>query len=128
MVCSRGESLTHHANQMKLFKTIAAVAVIGASFIAATSAEARCTMFVPNPPVSKAIECSKAVVVKQKNNMIHYRIYSNSTLFADVVLENNKTGSLQLVSNGTFYHGYWERNGNEVTLLFENYRAFSYFV
>ena len=113
---------------MKVLNAIAATAVIAASFIAATPAEARCTMFVPNPPVSKVIECSKAVVVKQKNNMIHYHIYSNSTLFADVVLENNKTGSLQLMSNGTFYHGYWEKNGNEVTLLFENYRAFSFFI
>ena len=113
---------------MKLFNVIAAAAVTGISFVTANPAEARCTMFVPNPPASKVIECSKAVVVKQKSNMIHYHIYSNSTLFADVVLENNKTGSLQLMSNGTFYHGYWEKNGNEVTLLFENYRAFSFFI
>ena len=33
MVCSRGESLTTHTNQMKLFKTIAAAAVVGASLV-----------------------------------------------------------------------------------------------
>ena len=113
---------------MKLFNAIATAALIGTSLITINPVEARCTMFTPNPPVSKSVECSKGVVVKQKSNLIHYRIYSNSTLFADVVLENNKTASLQLISNGTFYHGYWERNGDEVTLLFENYRAFSFFV
>ena len=41
MVCLRGESLTHHTNQMKLFNAIAAAAVIGTSFIAANPAEAR---------------------------------------------------------------------------------------
>ena len=41
MVYSRGESLTHHMNQMKLFNAIAAAAVIGASLISATPAEAR---------------------------------------------------------------------------------------
>ena len=40
MVCSRGESLTLHINQMKLFNAIAAAAVIGASLITATPAEA----------------------------------------------------------------------------------------
>jgi len=28
MVCLRGESLTHHTNQMKLFKTLAATAAV----------------------------------------------------------------------------------------------------
>ena len=41
MVCLRGESLTHHTNQMKLFNAIAAAAVIGTSLITATPAEAR---------------------------------------------------------------------------------------
>ena len=41
IVCSRGESLTVHIDQMKLFNTIAAAAVIGASFIAPNPAEAR---------------------------------------------------------------------------------------
>ena len=41
MVCSRGESLTHHTNQMKFFNAIAAAAVIGTSFIAPNPAEAR---------------------------------------------------------------------------------------
>ena len=41
MVCSRGESLTHRMIQMKLFNAIAAAAVIGSSFMAATPAEAR---------------------------------------------------------------------------------------
>ena len=35
MVCSRGESLTLHISQMKLFNAIAAAAVIGASFVTA---------------------------------------------------------------------------------------------
>ena len=35
-MCSRGESLTHHTGQMKLFNTIAAAAGIGASLIATT--------------------------------------------------------------------------------------------
>ena len=38
MVCLRGESLTTHMNQMKLFNAIAAAAVIGASFVAASPA------------------------------------------------------------------------------------------
>ena len=43
MVCSRGESHTHHTNQMKLFNAIAAAAaVIGTTFVAATPSEARC--------------------------------------------------------------------------------------
>ena len=41
MVCSRGESLTHRINQMKLLNAIAAAAVIGASFIIANPVEAR---------------------------------------------------------------------------------------
>merc|ERR1712070_198353 len=36
----RGESLTHHMTQMKLFNTIAAAVVIGASLIAANPGEA----------------------------------------------------------------------------------------
>ena len=40
MVCLRGESLTHHTNQMKLFNAIVVAAVIGTSFIAANPAEA----------------------------------------------------------------------------------------
>ena len=35
MVCSQGESLTHHTNQMKLFNAIAATAVIATSFVTA---------------------------------------------------------------------------------------------
>ena len=35
MVCSRGESLTHHMNQMILFNAIAATAVIATSFVTA---------------------------------------------------------------------------------------------
>ena len=31
-MCSRGESLTDHINQMKLFKAIAAAAAIGVAF------------------------------------------------------------------------------------------------
>ena len=41
MVCLRGESLTTHRNQMKLFAAIATAAVIGASLIATTPAEAQ---------------------------------------------------------------------------------------
>ena len=37
----RGESLTHHANQMKFFNAIAASAIIGYSFLAVNPAEAR---------------------------------------------------------------------------------------
>ncbi len=40
MVCLRGESLTHHTKQMKLFNAIAATAVIGASIVTAAPAEA----------------------------------------------------------------------------------------
>ena len=41
MVCSRGESPTHHTNQMKLFNAaFAAVAVIAASCLAAVPANA----------------------------------------------------------------------------------------
>ena len=39
MVCSRGESPTHHIKQMKLFNAIAAAAVIGTSCIVAMPAE-----------------------------------------------------------------------------------------
>ena len=38
---SRGESLTTHRNQMKLFNAIAAAVVLGGSLIAATPAEAQ---------------------------------------------------------------------------------------
>ena len=49
MVCLRGESLTTHRNQMKLFETIAAAAVIGGSLIAASPANAHTyTNYVPN--------------------------------------------------------------------------------
>ena len=41
MVCSRGESLTQHTNQRKLFNAIAAAAVIGTSLITANPAQAR---------------------------------------------------------------------------------------
>ena len=42
MVCSRGESLTTHMNQMKLFNAIAATAaVIGTSLITANSSYAK---------------------------------------------------------------------------------------
>ena len=40
MVCSRGESLAHHMNKMKLFNAFAAAAVIGASLISPNSAYA----------------------------------------------------------------------------------------
>ena len=40
MVCSRGESLTTHTYQMKLFNAIAAAVVIGTSLIAANPGEA----------------------------------------------------------------------------------------
>ena len=40
MVCSRGESLTHHINRMKLLNAIAAAAVISGLFITSTPAEA----------------------------------------------------------------------------------------
>ena len=39
-MCSRGESLTHHTNQMKLFNAIAAAALLGAPFLTAAPAEA----------------------------------------------------------------------------------------
>ena len=41
MVCLRGESLTHHIKQMKLFTAIASAAVIGASFLVPNPVEAR---------------------------------------------------------------------------------------
>ena len=42
MVCSRGESLTHHMNQMKLFNAIATAAVVGAAFaVVSPSAQAQ---------------------------------------------------------------------------------------
>jgi len=44
MVYSRGESLTLHISQMKLLNAIAAAAVIGASFIAASPANAQYSM------------------------------------------------------------------------------------
>ena len=34
MVCSRGESLKHHSNQMKLFNAITTAVVVGGSFVA----------------------------------------------------------------------------------------------
>ena len=40
MVCSRGESLAHHMNKMKLCNAFAAAAVIGASLISPNSAYA----------------------------------------------------------------------------------------
>ena len=40
MVCLRGESLTHHTNQMKLFNAIATAAVIGTALVAVNPAEA----------------------------------------------------------------------------------------
>ena len=43
MVCSRGESLTHHISQMKLFNAIAAAVVIGTTSTLATApAQAGC--------------------------------------------------------------------------------------
>ena len=48
MVCSRGESLTHRTNQMKLLNAIAAAAVIGTSFIAANPVEARWVYLATN--------------------------------------------------------------------------------
>ena len=41
MVCSRGESLTLHTSQMKLFNAIVAAAVIGTSLITASPAQSR---------------------------------------------------------------------------------------
>ena len=115
---------------MKLFNAIfsAATALISSSLIVANPAEARCTMFTPSPPASKLVNCDRAILVKQKSGMIHYRIYSDSVLFADVVLENNNTGSLRLLARDTFYHGNWTMNGNEVILLFENSMVFSFYV
>ena len=40
MVCSRGESLTHHTNPMKLFNAIAATVVIGGALINPVPAKA----------------------------------------------------------------------------------------
>ena len=51
MVCSRGESLTHHTNQMKLFNAIAAAAVIGTSILSVTPAQANACY--PNTAASK---------------------------------------------------------------------------
>ena len=41
MVCSRGESLTTHRNQTKLFKAVAAAVVVSASLIPIQPAEAK---------------------------------------------------------------------------------------
>ena len=46
MVCSRGESLTTHTNQMKLFNAIATAAVIGISATAVRPANASAYMNV----------------------------------------------------------------------------------
>ena len=46
MVCSRGESLTTHRNQMKLFKAIAAAVVIGGSLL------------IPNPAKAQYLDLS----------------------------------------------------------------------
>ena len=48
MVCLRGESLTTHTNQMKLFNAIAAAAVIGTSLFAANPAEASRAILLEN--------------------------------------------------------------------------------
>ena len=39
MVCSRGESLTHRFNQMKLFNAITVAAIIGTSLVAPSKAK-----------------------------------------------------------------------------------------
>ena len=46
MVCSRGESPTHHTYQMKLFNALAAAAVIGGSLL------------IPNPAKAQYIDLS----------------------------------------------------------------------
>ena len=40
MVCLRGESPTHHSNQMKLINILTAAAVVSASLISAQAADA----------------------------------------------------------------------------------------
>ena len=47
MVCSDGERVTHHSNQMKLFKSIAAVAVVTAGGIIGFAPTADAGQLIP---------------------------------------------------------------------------------
>ena len=57
MVYSRGESLTHHTNQMKLLNVIAAAAVLGASLLAIGNA-------------AKANACYPSLIVDDMNMLV----------------------------------------------------------
>ena len=58
MVSLRGESLTHHTNQMKLFNAIAVATVIGTSFIATRPALAECRADGVSIPSQRPVQLS----------------------------------------------------------------------
>ena len=75
MVCLRGESLTHHTSQMKLFNAIAAAAVIGTSLITATPAEARNGwVYVTSTQTETGVDASNYVKVTSRSGNVVYLI------------------------------------------------------
>ena len=61
MVCSRGESLTHHTNQMRLFNAIAAATVIGTSLIVIPPAMAGCYPYLASTSIKQVVNGGRSV-------------------------------------------------------------------
>ena len=93
MVCSRGESHTHHLNPMKFFNVFAAAAVIGASFIAGIPAEARstnCYFGGANQTLTRQV-CN---VIRRVNHNGHTVFDIRGPIKATVVLWDDNSGEV----------------------------------
>lgn len=79
MVCSRGESLTHHIKQMKLINAIAAAAVIGGSLIAILPANASIQIDLEGDLKTMVICNDNEPYIYANNNKTWNKAYSTSS-------------------------------------------------
>ena len=107
-MCSRGESPTTHPNQMKLFNAIAATAVIGASFVGTSPAEARsATCWFQMTRGAQSMKPHNCHVYDRINTNGHrvYDVIERNGLTRTIVLWDNK--DVEVILNGRVYKGAW---------------------
>jgi len=106
MVCSRGESLTTHPTQMKLFTAIATAAVMGTSLLTATPAEAR-NGWVQAICDDNTGECYYVKVISKRGSYVDYKVNTVYGLFT-YTGDCNGYRKRQLSHNGGRSQGQWK--------------------
>ena len=100
MVCSRGESLTIHTNQMKLFNAIAAAAAIGISLSCSKPAQASWSQEMYNCQVSFKNNFSQTIANSGLYVKKHETLDSMAFDYCQIALSAISTGdSLSTATN-----------------------------